>query len=330
MGDVVHCLVAVAEAKAKFPELQIDWIVEKSFADIVRLSGLVETIFAIEFRKWRKKPFKFYQNPEVKGFLKALRKVKYDLILDAQGLLKSAFLARHAKGKRLGFDKNSAREPFASYFYQTRIAVDKQQHAITRQRQLFAQALDYQLNNTQPSLFLNPVKVQQPTDKRLIFLHGTAWESKKLPLRIWRELLQFADADGYQVELFYGNQQEFEFASQMAKNNPHVLIHEKLSLSEIIEQMQTVCGVISVDTGLAHIANAMNLPMVMLFGPTHPELTGATHVWAKNMQSSDNMTANMQRDYNKRDENSENPYMSAFSADAIYQQLKKVICDKAL
>lgn len=326
LGDVVHCLQAVAEAKAKFPALQIDWVVERSFADVVQLSGLINRVFAIEFRKWRKQPLSFYRNPPVKSFLTQLRQTQYDLIIDAQGLIKSGFLACHAKGKRAGFNWQSAREPLASLFYHQRYFVDKSQHAIQRQRQLLAKTLGYEATGELPTI-MTP---RQSSEKRLIFLHGTTWESKKLPLRLWRALVQLATDEGYQVEFFHGNQAELSFAKEMADGFAQVVVNKQLSLAEIIQQLQTATGVISVDTGLAHIAAAMDLPMIMLFGPTNPKLTGAISCHAKNLQASSTATATMQRSYQRADENDENPYMSAFSATDIYQQLKGLIRDKAL
>src|SRR3989338_8710444 len=145
MGDVIHTLPALTDALQAIPTIAIDWIIEPAFADIPTWHPAVKNIIPIPLRKWKKNIFSRETLSEVKNFYKKLREKKYDVIIDAQGLLKSAVVAKCARGKTHGHDKNSAREWIASYFYDKKYAIEKTQHAVTRTRALFAHTLQYDL-----------------------------------------------------------------------------------------------------------------------------------------------------------------------------------------
>lgn len=271
LGDVVHSLTAVREAKQNRPDVQFDWLVEKSFADVARLAqddGYIENIIPISFRQWRKKPLGLFFHPEIKQLRSLLRNTKYDLVIDAQGLLKSVYLAKMAKSPIVGFDKRSAREPLASHFYQSDYFIERQQHAIQRLRQLFAKALDYTL----------PSKIDTPThqgiEKTVLVFHGTTWNNKHYPIRRWRELVQALQDDGYRVLLPQYSQQEYQNACAIAEGFEAATVLPKQSIPEMINTMKTVKAVISVDTGLAHLSAYLGIPTTALFGPTNPYLTG--------------------------------------------------------
>ena len=116
MGDVIHNLPAVTDLARVFPDAQIDWVVEEGFQDIPRLHPAVNRVIPIALRRWRKTPLASLRSHALTAFGIALRNEHYDLIIDSQGLIKSALVARLAHGPIAGFDRRSIREPAASFF----------------------------------------------------------------------------------------------------------------------------------------------------------------------------------------------------------------------
>ena len=287
LGDVIHTLPAIHDAVSAHPEIEFHWVVEKSFSEIPAFSAHVKKIIPIEFRRWRKQGPRFIFNEEFKQFKKNLVAEKYDLIIDAQGLLKSAMVAKLARGPIAGFNFNFAREKIASLFYQKKYSVEKKQHAVTRLRELFAQALNYPCPQTVAhygiDIRLLPKKPLEINDY-LIFLHGTTWDSKHYPEEYWQELI--ATCSPQKILLPWGNLEEKLRAERLAKDNAHVTVLPKCSLSEIARLLADAKYVVAVDTGLGHLAAALGAPTISLYGPTNPEQIGTigknqTHLAAK-------------------------------------------------
>ncbi len=207
-------------------------------------------------------------HPEILTLKRCLRQQAYDLVIDAQGLLKSAYLARLAGAPIAGFDRYSAREGLAAFCYQKRCAVAKNQHAIHRTRQLFAQALGYEMPD-----FLPPKQIRV-NDGSIYFLHGTTWANKRYPTTHWRVLARLFSTAGYQVKLPWHGEAEQHVARQIADGMDGVSILPSRSIYQIAKQLETAAGVVSVDTGLAHLAAYLGVPTVFLFGPTCADLTG--------------------------------------------------------
>lgn len=277
MGDVLHTLPAVTDATNAIDKIEFDWAVEPGFAEIPRWHPSVREIIPLPIRRWRKAFWKSLQEKEIQSTIATLRKKNYDYILDAQGLLKSAIFARFAKGKCVGYDFLSVREKLAALFYQQKYTVLKNQHAVERVRQLFAQALGYVCPSTLPDYGIDQSHfIPTPYGSNyLLFLHGTTWETKHWPQIYWEELMQFAATAGYQVLLPWGNQAEQRHAEKIKKNHATAMVLPKLSLSEMANVIANAKGIVAVDTGLGHVAAAIGVPTVSLYGPTDPVLTGA-------------------------------------------------------
>ena len=303
LGDVLHTLPALSDAMKQFPHLEVTWVLEESFAPIASWHPAVKKVLPIALRRWRRH-FSFKSLGEIKQFLKALRAERYDYIIDAQGLLKSAIISRLARGPRYGFDRPSAREPFASFFYQHKISVDKNQHAIVRLRQLFSkilalpsfqqssstvEPLDYGLVLPSSIITREPVTetIQQNSQsldcfaplamtgqKYLLFLHATTWKTKLYPETYWRRLIQYATEQGYRVILPWGNVDEKARSERLAKDLPGSIVPPALNLIELATLLKGASGVIAVDTGLGHLAAALSVPTLSLYGPTNPNRTG--------------------------------------------------------
>ena len=146
LGDVVHALPALSDALKALPNLQVDWVVEEAYAPLARLHTAVEGVIPVAIRRWRKSPLSGRTRQEWKGFQARLQETHYDLVLDAQGLIKSAWVGLLAHGPRAGLDWQSAREPLASLSYRQKLRVQKELPAIARNRLLMAQALGYELS----------------------------------------------------------------------------------------------------------------------------------------------------------------------------------------
>ncbi|MAL35291.1 MAG: lipopolysaccharide heptosyltransferase I, partial [Pseudomonas sp.] len=145
LGDVIHTLPALTDAQRAIPGIQFDWVVEEGFAEIPAWHPAVAQVIPVAIRRWRKHPLQTLRTGEWRRFKARLRETHYDLVIDAQGLLKSAWLTRYVKAPVAGLDRDSIREPLASRFYDRRYAVPRERHALERVRQLFAQALGYSI-----------------------------------------------------------------------------------------------------------------------------------------------------------------------------------------
>mgnify|MGYP003604329080 FL=1 len=145
LGDVIHTLPALTDAARAIPGIQFDWVVEEGFAEIPTWHPAVAQVIPVALRRWRKNLLQTWKSGEWAAFKQRLREGRYDLVIDAQGLLHSALLTRYVDAPVAGLDRASAREPLASRCYDRPCAVAWGQHAVERVRQLFAQALGYSL-----------------------------------------------------------------------------------------------------------------------------------------------------------------------------------------
>lgn len=289
MGDVIHALPALTDAKNAMPDLIVDWVVEKNFAPILKWHPAVNQVIEIEFRKWRKTPWKSAWEGKWKSLYRALRQENYDYVIDAQGLMKSVFLCFLAKGKRFGFDVSSVREPLAAVFYHQKIGVSKNLHAVTRLRQLFSKVLGYPCPNDLPNYgiaenFLSTNKndllaLMSSKGVRLegpfvVFLHGTTWETKLWPEGYWQKLGQLLSEKNIPICIPWGNLVEKERAERIAGNNEKIQVLSSMSLFELATLLSKAKAVVAVDTGLAHLSAALAVPTFSIYGPTNAKLTG--------------------------------------------------------
>jgi len=276
LGDLIHCLPALTDAKRARPEIRFEWVVEEAFTEIPPLHPTVETVIPAALRRWRGRWRPAWAAGAPQAFVRALRERRYDLILDAQGLIKSAVVARLARGPVAGFDARSAREPLAALGYGRRYRVPRAAHAVTRLRHLFAAALGYPLPEDPPDFGLPPLGRPVAADRPyLIFVHATTWSSKAWPARRWAELTRLATEAGYAVRLpWYAPGERLEAERIVAQAGGGELL-PRLGLRELAAELGSAAGTVAVDTGLAHLAAALGTPGVSLYGASDPRLTGA-------------------------------------------------------
>ncbi len=270
MGDLIHTLPALTDAKAAIPDIEFDWVAEKPFAEIPTWHPAVRDVIRSNIRGWKKSPLASWFSREYIAYRRELSSRDYDLVIDAQGLLKSAWLvARLAHGEVHGYDKHSAREGIASYTYNHRYSVDTKLHAVERTRQLFAQVLGYQINSTADA----GIASTDASSKEVWLVHGTSRADKEWPEDDWCELAQALDAKGYILNIPAGSAVEVARAERIA-SGLNARVWAGCSLTDIKNSIARSHAVVAVDTGLAHLADALQRPLVMLFGPTDPGLVG--------------------------------------------------------
>jgi len=235
-------------------------------------------VIPVAIRRWRKNWFGSETRQQRCDFKRVVQERNYDAVIDAQGLIKSAALiTRIAKGSKHGQDSKSAREPFASWFYNHRYDIDKQQHAVERTRELFAKSLGYEKPDSVgdyaiAARFLSHL----PADagQYLVFLHATTRDEKHWPETHWRDLIALTEPTGLKIKLPWGAEHERQRALRLAEGFPHVEVLPKLSLQQVAEVLAGAKCVVSVDTGLSHLTAALDRPNITLFGPTDPGLIG--------------------------------------------------------
>lgn len=276
LGDVIHTLPALTDAAHAIPGIRFDWVVEEGFAEIPSWHPAVDQVIPVAIRRWRKNLWQTIKSGEWKAFKQRVRERKYDLVIDAQGLVKSAWLTRYVKAPVAGLDRYSAREGWASRFYDRRLSVATGQHAVERVRQLFAMALAYDLPEGIGNYGLDLERLQlPPAAPYVVFLHGTTWATKHWPEAYWRELAERMGRRRLEVRLPWGNPAEKARAERIAQGLNNCQVLPKLNLVGVARVLAAAKACVAVDTGLGHLAAALDVPTISLFGPTNPGLTGA-------------------------------------------------------
>lgn len=285
MGDVIHTFPALEDARHNCPDIAFDWCVEEAFAGIVALHPAIATIHTVAIRRWRKHLLNASTWREATSLRRTLRASRYDLVIDAQGLLKSALVAKQAGAPVAGFDRASAREPSATLFYQHKYAVPRDLHAIERTRRLFGLALGYQPDlSTLASGIVPPTGGLTGIDGKTAFLlHGTSREDKKWPAQDWIATARLLAERGMTPVTTWSNEREKAVAEAIARDVPSTIVVPKSPLAEIAAILGRSTLVIGADTGLTHLASAFGLPTVAVFLATEPGLTGPRGQYASTL-----------------------------------------------
>ena len=274
LGDVLHTLPAVTDAARHKPAMRFDWVVEEAFAEVPAWHAAVDEVMPVAIRRWKHQLLHALRSGEPQALVRRLRSHQYEHVIDAQGLIKSAVMARLARGSRSGLDRDSAREPLAARAYDHRFAVARNQHAVQRVRQLFAAALDYPLPQTPPDYGIKKHFPDRARQSYLVFLHGTTWATKHWPDDYWLSLAAMATAAGRQVRIPWGNRTEQQRAEKIAAVSDAVEVMPRMSLGELAALIAAAAAVVGVDTGLVHLAAALGTPCITLYGSTDPGLIG--------------------------------------------------------
>ena len=276
LGDVIHNLPVASDLARARPGVEIDWAVESPYAEIVALHPLIKNVFPVPLRNLKKN---WRSKGAWRDFMAARARLsaqRYDTILDTQGLLKSAWIARWPEGPVSGYARGSAREPFATRFYHHRFDIPRTLHAVERNRQLAAHVFGYQLDTPARYNIAAPsgALAWLPRAPFVVFLHATSRTNKMWPESHWISLGQRLGARNVNVVLPWGNPAEHEMSGRIAAALPNSIIPPALSLSDAARMLSGAAAVVGVDTGLAHLSVALGRPTLGLYVSTEPALTG--------------------------------------------------------
>lgn len=277
MGDVVHALPAISDMAAAIPGIQIDWVVEKGFSAIPAQHRAVRRVIPLQWRKWRNSLRSLETRQAIRTWRQAMAQEQYDLIIDLQGLIKSALFACFAHGPRGGYDRHSIREPLASLLYQRRVAVPRDMHAVDRCRRLCAGLLGYPLPTTPPDFGLAGQRdAWTPGPGRFAVLIPCASRPEKLwPLADWVAVGEHFRQQGLHVAVMWGSPQEQTLAQQIAERIDGAT-PPFLTVAQVCDTLAQAHVVVGLDTGMSHIAAAHGRPTVGIYCDHEPGLAGLT------------------------------------------------------
>ena len=277
LGDVIHNLPVASDLARQYPGIVIDWVVEASFADIPALHPAVSAVHTVALRRWKKTPFAKETRSAIRAFKAALSAIPYDLVLDTQGLMKSAWITRQARGPKAGYDRRSIREPLASFAYDRRYAVDRALHAVDRNRRLAAAAFGYALESLPLDYGLHNFQkngANAAPGIEAILLTATSRDDKLWAEDHWTELGRTLAQRSLSCVLPSGSPVERERAERIAATIPGAIALPPTSIRELAGRLAKARCAVGVDTGLTHLACATGIPTVALYTATDPGLTG--------------------------------------------------------
>ncbi len=295
LGDVLHNLPIVWDLRKRLPDAQIDWIVEEGYVHLLEPLKTTETfkgidrIIPVAFRRWRKHLLSIKTWHEFFAMRKLLQATTYDVVLETQGLLKSALVCALAKKSNnvlvagLGnATEHSGYEPMARMFYTESVHVPVKCHAIDRSRWVMCSAFDWPLlnRNEEPPLFYPPAFVEQlaPLEFEglrkqpngipvpyVVCFHSTARAAKRWPNDHWVELGKVLSNQGYQLVLPWGSDAEMKISALIASQVPGAIVPRAFSIEEAYCLVAHAALTIGVDTGLTHLAAVLGKPTIEIY-----------------------------------------------------------------
>lgn len=286
LGDVIHCLPAVTDVASLFPDAVIDWVVEETYVDVVRLHPAVRRVLPVALRRWRRAMAARQTREELALFRRELGLEAYDTVIDAQGLLKSALVARMARGPRHGLDRGSAREWLAALTYDHVHAVPWTLDAVARNRVLVGAALGYSPRG-EPDYGVRATPGgfdwlgEAPY---CVCLTATTDAAKLWPEDRWHSLACRLGAAGLTCVLPAGTEGERHRASRIAAAvGRQAVVAPPLELDALARLLAGATCAVGVDTGLTHMAAALGRPTVGVYCGTSPARTGVIAACARNV-----------------------------------------------
>lgn len=276
IGDIFHTFTILPDIKNALPDCQIDWLVDESFVEVVKLSPLVDKIIAIPLKKWKKHKISWLLN--LFNFKKNLKSKQYDYIIDTQGLIKSAVISRFLfTGKFYGLDIKSAREWPASLFYDYKYFVEQNNIAVIRLRGLIKEIFKIKQLDNLDFKIIAVDNFMANYGNYIMYLHGTSKDNKKWAYNNWLNLTYWIIKNtDYNVVLTYSNDQELAFVTRLADevNNSRLIVVNKLPFAQLAVIIKSAKLIIGVDTGFTHLANLLNKPLLAIFLATNPNYVG--------------------------------------------------------
>jgi heptosyltransferase-1 len=269
LGDIVHAFPAVTEALARVPGLEIDWLVDAAHAELVRQCPGVGRVL-------------------IPADIPSLQGGQYARVVDAQGLLRSAVLARRVGGCVVGADWPRVREWPSHWVYHRRVRYPAGLHAVDAARALLGSVCGYV---AVPGAMSGTSRAQRAhgVDRRhALLFHGTAQAAKLWPLGHWAQVARHLLRRGLEPVVTAQGTAETAFAEQLAMDVPGLRFLPGLEIQALRTQIDASRLVVSVDTGLGHFADWLGCPVLMLFQASDPRRTGpyfsgSRAIWAGTM-----------------------------------------------
>lgn len=276
LGDVVHHLPAVTDLAFHRPDVAIAWAVEEAYAPLVRLHPAVREVIPVGLRGLRSRPLQGSRWTQFAQARRALAHGNWDYVIDSQGLIKSALVARSAGGVRFGMDRKSARERMAARFYDVGLPVPRDRHAVDRNRDLVAQVFGYR-PRAEASYGLSSPEAPPawaPPAPYAVLLHAASRKEKGWPEDRWIALGRLLSESGHACVVPGGTPQERAAAARLAAAIPGAMAAPEMDLPAVAALLGHAALVAGVDTGLTHLAVALGRPTAGIYCATRPELTG--------------------------------------------------------
>jgi heptosyltransferase-1 len=271
LGDVVHNMPVATDIRRQVPDAKIDWVVEEQYVPLVRMHPAVDRILPIALRRWRHGLFSGGNWREFGDFRRQLRSDRYDAIIETQGLLKSALVAKLARGRVYGFGPATAREPLAARFYDETSEFPPAAHKILRYRTVAAHALGYEVTAAIDYGVRPAASTPRLVSGRYcLAFHSTARAAKLWTEPNWKELVRMLEAAGCACVLPWGSDEERQRSERIASAGPRSVVPPKRSIDEMAALIAGAEFVVGVDTGFMHLAAALARPVVGIFCDSNP------------------------------------------------------------
>jgi len=274
LGDVIHGLPAASDIRLHLPDALIDWVVEEPYAPLVALHPAVRRTVCVALRRWRRALFSGTTWREIGEFRRRLGEEPYDAVIDLQGLVKSAVMARVARGSHHGFDAATAREWLAACFYDVTHPVARGCHAVERNRTLTAEALGFSIDKHVDYGIAAPLPGARQAKPYCVLLHMSSRRDKLWPEAAWIETGRALAARGLECVLPWGSDEERLRSERIARELDRALVPPFERLDRLAGLLGGASAVVGVDTGLTHLAGALDRPLAAIYCGTDPRLTG--------------------------------------------------------
>jgi lipopolysaccharide heptosyltransferase I len=276
LGDVVHNLPAVSDLRQSRPAAHVAWAVEEAYAGLVSLHPGVDEVIPVAMRRLRRAPFDGKAWGDWRASRSAIANGRWDYVLDTQGLIKSAIVARRAHAPVFGLDAASARERLAARFYDVSFRVPRAMHAVERNRALAAHVFGHAIDRPARYGLVPPAMPPGwvPPRPYVVLLHAASHARKRWADERWIALGQILAATGYATILPGGTAEERAHAARLAAAIPDAIAAPATTIAEAAALLAHASHVAGVDTGLTHLAVALGRPTVGIYCATRPELTG--------------------------------------------------------
>ena len=272
LGDLVHMLPAITDIHAAYPEAQIDWVVEESFAQIPTWHPAVHDVIPVAHRRWRKQWWSVQSKKERAAFKQRLIQTHYDVVLDMQALLKTVWITRLAQGVKHGLDWKSAREPLCSLFYDVKHKVEFWQPAITRQRLLASLAFDYEYDSA-PNYGLQSITDTVKVEPIAMIMPSASRDDKLWPEKNWHQVFDFLQQHGLGLRLLAGNESEAKRAQALIAGRENAVVLPRMGLTEVAHELAKAQIMIGLDSGLTHLSAALERPTIGIYKASTPVRT---------------------------------------------------------